>query len=320
MSKFPPFLDSLPLYHQGKVRDTFLLPNHPDLLLVVATDRVSTHNVVHESLVPEKGIALTMLSAFWSMFLDHYDISNHVVDYAEGIYRFLPPELVEADQESGALRSRTLVVRRFTVLPIEFIFRSYLAGSLWKKFYSKGISDPYGLGLLPGLELMSSLHVGRPAFTPTEKSETDDPLRAESIEEWFPFAVRLCERAYFVAQRHLNRQGITLVDSKFEVGIDPCEGFVLVDEFCTGDCSRLVRTEDICRGKEPPWADKEILRQEAEWMWGDGPHNPLTFSDEAIERTMGAYKDIAYRVTGSTLEEWIKGDDRELFPNPFGAL
>ncbi len=301
------FLHQLPLFHQGKVRDTYTIPGDQAYLLVVATDRVSTHNIVHESLIPGKGICLTMLTAFFAEIFAREGIESHVLAYGKDIYDYVP-ELKEIDRGGGDYFARSLVVERLSMLPIEFVFRSFLTGSLWK-LYESGGSNPYGLDLVSGLQPMSRLEVcyGQPLFTPTAKSESDEPLCAMDIVRDFPGAVSLALRAYQKIQERYLGCGITVVDGKSEIGYLSGVGFVVADEFGTGDCCRLVPTEAIRLGEEPPWADKQIVRQAAEEMWGTGPRVPLTFSETIVQHTIESYRHIAERVTGLSAEKWGRG-------------
>ena len=301
------FLHQFPLFHQGKVRDTYTIPDHKGCSLVVATDRVSTHNIVHESLIPGKGICLTMLTAFFAEIFAREGIESHVLAYGKGVYDYVP-ELKKIDQGGGDYFARSLVAERLFMLPIEFVFRSFLTGSLWK-LYESGGNNPYGLDLVSGLQRMSPLEVcrGQPLFTPTAKSESDEPLRTMDVVRDFPGAVGLASRAYRIVQEEYLRCGITVVDGKFEIGHCPRVGFVVADEFGTGDCCRLVPTEAIRLGGEPPWADKQIVRQAAEEMWGTEPRVPLVFPDEIIRRTIEAYRDMAERVTRLSVEKWERG-------------
>ena len=126
---------NLELWHSGKVRDTALIPGHPDLLLPVASDRLSTHNVVHESLVPGKGELLTAQMLFFAHKVFDASIKTHLVVWGKKIYDYLP----EHDYDPR-LHYRALVVRRVPVTDREFIYRDFLTGSLYK-LYRQGI-DP----------------------------------------------------------------------------------------------------------------------------------------------------------------------------------
>ena len=128
-------LADLPRLQSGKVREIYEMgPAHPEWLLLVASDRVSTYDAVHPTPIPGKGAVLTGLSAFW--FQRTRDIvDNHVVSISDGV-----PE--EA-------RGRAMLVRRERMLPVECVVRGYLSGSGWRDYQATGaiseIELPAGL-------------------------------------------------------------------------------------------------------------------------------------------------------------------------------
>lgn len=286
-------MPGLECIHQGKVRDTYVIPEYPELLLMVATDRVSTHNIVHLSEVPMKGYALTALTSFWMTTVLEGD-RTHLVAHGKVIYDYLPEQVYPAD-----LHRRAIVVTKLDMLPIEFVFRSRMAGSLWKDYYKKGIQNPYGLDLPPGLELMSPFN--KVLFTPTDKSETDEPLDAAKTKVKYEIAAQCALDAYVDGRAFAATKGIEIIDGKFEIGIDPEGYFTIGDECLTPDSCRFVNADGVKVGTEPAWLDKEYLRAEAERMWAGGKKHPLTFSPEAIEETTRRYEEIVYRLSRTTL-------------------
>lgn len=296
----PSSIPGLTPIHQGKVRDTFLTVV-PGALLLVATDQISTHNVVHESRIPLKGQVLTAISKFWSHELCDEDIvRHHILASGQGIRDFLP-KIDRPYPEDIHLRS--IVVKELRMTPIEFIFRRRMAGSFWGDCYSKGIPNPYGVELPDGLEFMSPIE---PAiFTPTDKSETDDPLNANAVRLTYPWQVEVAEELYRRGIKHALRCGIDIIDTKLEIGIDQYGDVIVGDEILTPDSSRFVQSADIVVGQEPPWADKQIVRDEAVRLWGGkkkGP--PLTFSKEIIERTTETYLRVFRQLTGMSLADF----------------
>lgn len=287
---FEPAVPGLECIHQGKVRDTFALPGYPELLLAVATDRVSTHNIVHESVIPQKGGVLTGLTVFW-MTKVLREINTHLASFRDGIFPYLPYQAYPDD-----IALRALVIRKLAVIPVEFIFRNYMAGSLWKDYYQKGLPNPYGLELPSGLQLMSPFE--HTVFTPTDKSETDDPLNAGETARQYPEAYQLALRVYEAGRAYAAVRGITIIDGKFEVGIDSFGRVCLADECLTPDSCRFVEADTIVVGQEPAWFDKQFLREEAERAWAGGKKAPLTFSPAVIAETTRRYEDIFCRLTG----------------------
>jgi phosphoribosylaminoimidazole-succinocarboxamide synthase len=267
------------------------------LLLIVATDRLSTHNVVHESPIPKKGEVLTALTVHWlAEVFPSANIRHHLIAFGSAIEDYIDGNLGDYPAD---LRLRGIVVEKLHVIPIEFIFRAHLGGSLFEKFYSKGLPNPYGIELPQGLSLMSELP--DIAFTPTEKSETDDPLKAADVLERYPEACALARKAFVVGRHHLRSRGINLLDGKKEVGLS-ADGPVIIDEVLTPDSCRLSPSNAVVVGQEPPYADKQIARDEAIKMWGRGPRCPLTFSPSVINRLTSTYLGIFARITGSSLD------------------
>lgn len=287
--KRKPYVNCLELAHQGKVRDTYFIPKigklqMDDYRLLVATDAISTHNIVHLSLVPNKGYALTALSIFFALHVIPPDIKNHIVAFGREIYNFLPKD----KNYPADLHLRALIIKVVDVIPREFIHRGYMAGSLWKNYYSKGLPNPYGLSLPDNLRLMSPFE--KPIFTPTEKSETDDPLNSEPVNTEYPEAVEISRRVYDAGRAHANKRGVEIVDFKCEVGKNKNGDLLLIDEWLNGDCCRFSEKSSIVVGQEPPWLDKEIFRQYAEKVWGNGPKTPIEFPVEVLTAGSEAYE------------------------------
>ena len=289
---------SLECIHQGKVRDTFALPRHPNLLLVVTTDRISTHNIVHESTIRGKGYSLNQMVIFW-MTRGLEGIPNHLIAFGDRIYDYLPSGRYPVD-----LRERAIVVRKLDMLPVEFIFRSHMAGSLYKDYHSKGIPNPYGLDFPTGLKLMSPFE--RTIFTPTDKSETDEPLNAEKTMRRYETAYRLALRAYETGRKFALRFGIEIIDGKFEVGSDSNGNLMLADECLTPDSCRFVEEGRITIGEDPEWMDKQYVREMAERVWGNRTRTPLLIRPEIMLETSARYERIARILTGQSVDDFLK--------------
>jgi phosphoribosylaminoimidazole-succinocarboxamide synthase len=304
----PAAIATMPLLHQGKTRDTFWAKwpsssGRRPPRLIVASDRISTHNVVHKSVIPFKGEVLTALTVYWlTHVLDHVRVPHHLRAYGSDIFRFLSGK--QGDYPNK-LHHRAIVVLTLEMVAIEFIFRMYLTGSLWKDYYSKGLPNPYGIILPQGLPLMSMLHknIGfdAPLFTPTEKSETDEPLDSAGVRKTHSGATHLTRQVFNLGRRVLNSVGLEGVDSKFEVGYDD-DGILRVgDEVWTGDSSRIVALSDIKEGQDPKWRDKQLARDEAERIWAGGKKVPLEFSPEIIKQLSDTYLELFEQITGQSL-------------------
>lgn len=290
-------------WHQGKARDTYTAKDEK-YLMQVASDRISTHNVVHKSTVPEKGEVLTMLTVFW--LTEVLKLPHHLVSWGSRIFDYVPEPLLprQSHLKSSGLHYRALIVRKLDMVPREFILRRYLTGSLLKAY--RAGEDPYGIHLPDGLNEMK--YFDTPIFTPTEKSEDDDPVDSKDTEIRFPDEVRLAYTAFQRVERHLREVGISLVDTKLEFGRAGYES-VLADELFTPDSSRFVCADTISEGSAPPWLDKQVVRDEAERLWSGGQKFPLEFTPEVIEKTASVYKQLLHTITGRSIEEWRKQFD-----------
>ncbi len=288
-------MKDLKLSHKGKTRETYEIPGNPELRLVVVSDRISTHNVVHKSVIPGKGAVLNALTIWWLTGVLR-NIPNHLEAFGQKIFDYLPGGVSDYPSD---LAHRALIIKHLRMIPIEFIYRYYLTGSLYEKFYRHGRPDPYGLGLPPGLRLMHRFD--QPMFTPTDKSETDDPMLAHMVEAGYHEEVELGRVVMEKGQAQLNKVGLTLLDSKFEIGRGP----FLADEVLTPDSSRFCLQVDITEGVEPMPYDKQFVRNWAEKTWGEGLKKPLVFSDDVIRQTSCIYKEVFEMITGRDLD-WFQ--------------
>lgn len=124
-------------------------------------------------------------------------------------------------------------------------------------------------------------------------------MSAAVVAAEFPRATSLTRHFVLRAAVYLNERGVALIDTKLEADEE-----MLLDEFGTGDSSRFARTDSIREGENPPFLDKEILRQIAEKKWGDGPKTPLTFSTEEVADVMRGYHEAFELITGTSLAEF----------------
>ncbi|MCK9248132.1 MAG: phosphoribosylaminoimidazolesuccinocarboxamide synthase [Solirubrobacteraceae bacterium] len=298
-------LSDLPLLARGKVREIYDLG---DRLLLVASDRVSTYDVVHPNTVPGKGAVLTGLSAFWFDRTTHL-VSNHVVSYTDGV----PDEA----------RGRGVVVRKLDMLPIEAIVRGHITGSGWKDYQQTGRVS--GIELPAALQESQQLPV--PIFTPSTKAEQglhDEAIDfARSVELLEPVAAgtdlfdsgeRLATRVrevsvalYEFARDHARERGVILADTKFEFGLDPTTGeLVLGDEALTPDSSRYWPADGFEVGSTPPSFDKQFVR---DWAvssgWDKTPPAPEIPAD-VVAGTQNRYEEAYERITGEPLSAWLE--------------
>ncbi len=284
-------LVDLPLLARGKVRDIYDLD---DSLLLVASDRISTFDVVHPTPIPDKGAVLTGLSAYWFEQTAGI-IPNHMLSVAVGV----PAEV----------RGRAMVVRKLRMLPVECIVRGYLSGSGWKDYNETGAVS--GIALPSGLR--ESERLPEPIFTPSTKAEVghDEAIdfdRAAALIGDRAIAERVRDVSIAVYEHAAQRalaSGIILADTKFELGLDANGALTLGDEVCTPDSSRFWPADGYAPGAAQPSFDKQFVRDWASSTgWDRTPPAPPIPSD-VVQRTREKYLEAYERVTGEPFASWL---------------
>jgi len=284
-------LADLPLIASGKVREMYDLD---DRLLMVASDRISTYDVVHPTPIPDKGKVLTGLSVFW--FERTRDIvANHLVSATDGV--------------PGEVRGRALVVKKLAMLPVECVVRGYLSGSGWSEYQSSG--SVCGIALPAGLR--ESERLGETIFTPTTKADVghDEAIdfdRAAELAGDRALAEELRRVSIAVYQRaaeHARERGIILADTKFELGRDTNGLLTLADEVITPDSSRFWPADGYEPGHGQPSFDKQPVR---DWAAGTGwdkrpPAPPIP--GDVVARTRARYIEAYERITGEPFQAWL---------------
>jgi len=283
---------SLPLYRRGKVRDTYDLG---DRLLMVSTDRISAFDVVLPTGIPDKGLVLTQLSAFW--FEKTADVvPNHflaLVDSTDVDGLEVPPDLV----------GRAMLVRKAQRIDVECIVRGYLAGSAWEEYRRQGTVN--GERMPAGLE--ESQELPEPLFTPTTKAEEghDEPITWEQMVELVGLRAATAMRVrslalYRFARDYARERGIIIADTKFEFGwLD--DEIILIDEVLTPDSSRFWPADEYRPGRSQPSFDKQFVRDYLTLVgWNRQPPAPELPSD-IVERTAEKYREAYRRLTGREL-------------------
>jgi phosphoribosylaminoimidazole-succinocarboxamide synthase len=288
-------LSDLPLLASGKVREIYDLG---DELLIVASDRISTYDVVHPTPIPDKGAVLTGLSTFW--FERTQDIvANHVVSVTDGV----PAEA----------RGRGMVVRKLKMLPVECVVRGYITGSGWKDYQATGAVS--GIELPAGLR--ESDRLPEPLFTPSTKADVghDEAIDFEGAVELIgdpELAQRVRDVSlalYEHAADHARAHGIILADTKFELGLDADGRLTIGDEICTPDSSRFWPADSYEPGRGQPSFDKQFVR---DWASGTGwDRNPPAppIPDDVVARTREKYVEAYERITGQTFDAWLARTD-----------
>jgi phosphoribosylaminoimidazole-succinocarboxamide synthase len=271
----------------GKVRELYALDD--DRLLLVASDRISTFDVVLPTEIPDKGRVLTGLSAFW--FARTRDlVDNHLLEVRDD--------------------GRSLECRRLEMLPIECVVRGYLAGSGWKDYQASG--EVCGHRLQEGLR--ESDRLDEPIFTPATKATSghDENITREQAaelvgEERFAEVEAASLALYRFASDYAAERGIIIADTKFEFGIDGEGRLVLADEAFTPDSSRFWPADEYEPGKPQPSFDKQFVRDYCETTGWDktdpGPELPEDVVSGTRQRYVEAFERLAERPFSSYLED-----------------
>ena len=289
------------LLHRGKVRDTYLLDNGQ--LLMVATDRISAFDVVLPNGIPNKGLILNRMSAFW--FEQTRDIvPNHFITLADAaeagalIEAAIPPSAL-----ATAVARQAMVVRRAERIDIECIVRGYITGSAWSEYRDRGTVSgiPMPAGMLEGQAFPE------PLFTPTTKAEVghDENMSDREVVDMVgaDLARKLAEvstAVYQFARNFALERGIILADTKMEFGILDSH-LILIDELLTPDSSRFWDQAGYEPGRSQPNFDKQFVR---DWLiaedWNREPPAPL-LPDDIAAKTSERYLEAYYRITGRRL-------------------
>jgi phosphoribosylaminoimidazole-succinocarboxamide synthase len=242
----------------GKVRELYALDD--DRLLLVASDRISTFDVVLPTEIPDKGRVLTGLAAFW-FTRTRGMCDNHLLA--------LRPD------------GRSTECRRLEMLPIECVVRGYLSGSGWKDYTATG--SVCGHTLPAGL--VESAELPEPIFTPATKAVTghDENIDRDTAADLVGAALfeqveRTSIALYRFAAEHARERGIIIADTKFEFGLDEERRLVLGDEALTPDSSRFWPADEYRPGGAQPSFDKQFARDYCESLGWDktepGPELP----------------------------------------------
>ena len=283
---------TLPLLAKGKVREVYDLG---DDLLMVASDRISTYDVVHPTPIPDKGKVLTGLSVLW-FDLTRDLVPNHFVSATDG---------VPADA-----RGRGLRVKRLKMLPVECVVRGYITGSGWKDYQRSGSVS--GIALPEGLQ--ESEQLPEPIFTPSTKAEEghDEPIdfaRTAELVGSEELAAQLRDVSIAVYQAvadHARSRGVILADTKFELGFDADGVLTLGDEVCTPDSSRFWPADSYAVGRGQPSFDKQYVRDWASGTgWDKAPPAP-EIPEDVVTQTRERYVKAYEILSGEPFSGWLE--------------
>lgn len=303
-------LQGLTLLNRGKVRETYELPKHHDLLLVVASDRISIFDFVLNALVMMKGYILTAMNIFWREEVFQGLFEHDLVAYGVAIDEYLPEHL-RGDSE---LQKRAVIVTRLLMMEVELIERGYLVGSGWTAYQETRS--------ICGHKLPAGLREGDrlpwPIFTPTTKAAVghDEHISYRSVIEKYGWEiVDRTRMVYELGHAYAAERGILLLDTKIEGSLE-----VIGDEVLTPDSSRFVSKKEwkalqIKGGGVPASLDKQLVRN-----WGKtvsihdskqyDPKKPededrvhqIEVPEDVLLQTTNVYRYIFWALVGTKIE------------------
>jgi len=269
----------------GKVREIYALDD--ERLLLVASDRISTFDVVLPTEIPDKGRVLTGLSGFWFARTTQI-VPNHLL----------------ALRDDG----RSTECRRLAMLPIECVVRGYITGSGWNDYQASGSVS--GHALPTGLH--ESDRLPEPIFTPATKAQTghdENITRDEAAElvgrERFDEVQRVALELYSFASGHAEAGGIILADTKFELGLDADGTLVLADEAFTPDSSRFWPADGYAPGGPQRSFDKQFVRDYCESLGWDKTYPGPELPDDVVVGTRARYVEAFERLTGLAFDDYL---------------
>jgi phosphoribosylaminoimidazole-succinocarboxamide synthase len=269
----------------GKVREIYALDDAR--LLLVASDRISTFDVVLPTEIPDKGRVLTGLSGFWFARTSAL-VPNHLLGLRDD--------------------GRSSECRRLEMLPIECVIRGYLAGSGWKDYLASG--EVCGHRLPAGLA--ESEQLPEPIFTPATKAQTghDENIdRAAAIalvgEERYDEVEAVSLALYRHASEHAAARGIILADTKLEFGVDEQGRLVLADEAFTPDSSRFWPADEYAPGGPQPSFDKQFVRDYCESLGWDKSYPGPELPEDVVTGTRARYVEAFEQLTGLSFDEYV---------------
>ena len=288
------------LLHRGKVRDTYQL--NPDLLLMVATDRISAFDVVLPTGIPNKGLVLNRMSAFWFKLTQHL-VPNHFVALADGPEAAAHIDGGTTGELEPEVAQQAMVVKKAQRIDMECIVRGYITGSAWSEYQRQG--TVWGKAMPTGL--LEGQAFPEPLFTPTTKAEEghDENLSEHEVDalvgsELARELADLSVSVYQFAHAYALERGIILADTKVEFGL--LDGRpILIDELLTPDSSRFWDRKGHQPGRSQPNFDKQFVR---DWLTAHGwdrepPAPPLP--DEVVAKTSKRYLEAYHLITGERI-------------------
>jgi phosphoribosylaminoimidazole-succinocarboxamide synthase len=268
----------------GKIRELYALDD--ERLLLVATDRISTFDVVLPTEIPDKGRVLTGLSGFWFARTGAI-VPNHLLRLRED--------------------GRSSECRRLEMLPLECVVRGYITGSGWKDYKATGATS--GHSLPAGLR--ESDRLPEPIFTPSTKAQEGhdenidlaaaaDLVGTQRLAELEQVSLAL----YRFAAEYALERGIIIADTKFEFGVDSDGQLVLADEALTPDSSRFWPADEYSPGRSQPSFDKQYVRDYCESLGWDKTYPGPDLPEDVVAGTRARYVEAFERLTEIAFDDY----------------
>ena len=276
--------------YEGKVRDVYTIEDN--ILIVIASDRISAFDIVMPEPIPNKGQVLNQIS------LKMLKSSEDIIDNW----------LISSPDPNVSIG------RKLNPIKIEMVIRGYLSGHS-ERVYKSGKRSICGVKLENGL--VSNQKFNKPIITPSTKADSghdEDISKADIIdqrilstdqyEEIEHITHQLFERGTEIAKK----KGLILVDTKYEFGYDNNNKLYLIDEIHTPDSSRYFYVdgyeESVQNGIPPKQLSKEFFRQ---WLINhnfQGKENQTlpNISREIINDVSNRYIELYNLITGNTFE------------------
>ncbi|GAB4323629.1 MAG: phosphoribosylaminoimidazolesuccinocarboxamide synthase [Candidatus Zixiibacteriota bacterium] len=281
---------------RGKVRDIYDLG---EMLLIVATDRISAFDVILPTGIPGKGRVLTQMSQFWFEKTRHI-VPNHLITCDVSQYPQPLPQF--RDQ----LAHRSMLVRKCKRIDYECVARGYITGSLFKEYreaLKADAGDPVPLhGFTFPRDLVDSQKLPETIFTPATKSESGHDINVSFEHMANDIGTELAERLrdvtiqlYEWCANYAAERGIIIADTKFEFGFNGDE-LTLIDEICSPDSSRFWPADQYQPGQSQPSYDKQYVRDYLLTVkWDKTPPAPELPAD-VVRNTVHKYEEAQRRL------------------------
>ena len=260
--------------YSGKIRDVYEYDQQH--LLIVTTDRISAFDFVFKEEILGKGSLLNKMSIFWSKLTNDI-IRNHYIDKKPKIDSYLI--------------SRSMLVKKTKVLPVEAIVRGHIAGSAWKSYQEHGCIN--GIQITPGLSEYDRFT--EPIFTPSTKGNKDENISISEMknmlgEEVSNKIIKASFDLYNFAYEYSKSRGVIIADTKFEFGLTDNNDLMLIDEIFTPDCSRFLKL-DADGGYDLDAFDKQYFRNYL--LASNWNKNQIKIPPEIKKNLMNKYQ-VAY--------------------------